>query len=673
MRVRYFAGAAMAVLMVAGTAHAAQDSTAAGAQGVLVYDAAFYASAKPTTALDMIRLLPGFSFDSGNNGNQQRGFNGGAGNVLINGDRPVTKTESLEDVLRRLAADGVERVELIRGGAPGIDMQGRAVLANVVLKRVARVEKVINYDAYAYPDGYLGVLPSFQITRREGVSESELYGQVIRDRTDNTADGRKTINYANGAVQTADLDLHDKVTGGQLRGAIQRPGFGGKYRINAVFSVDDFDRSVATNILSGPGTSDYASERYRSWSTETGGRFDRKLGAASEMEIVALQRIEKEEYGSRSKVSAGEYGEDNTSGESILRGVLRTKRGDAWSFEAGGEGAYNFLDSDTRFSQAGVPVPLPAASVKVEELRGEVFGTATWRASDKLTVEAGSRFEVSRISQSGDTDLEKEFFYAKPRVLLTWNPIEKNQLRLRLQREVGQLDFSDFVSSANVDQNRVDAGNADLEPNRSWVAELAYERRFWEKGALTVTLRQTHYDDVVDVIPVDGFDAPGNIGEGSARQLSVNLTLPLAKLGINGARIEAKGDWVKSEVTDPTTGEKRRLSDQAGAQANVAFIHDIPGGKWSYGAKYFSPVDVKVFRVSEVFRFDQEQQFETFVEWRRSSTLTVRVDWQNMSARNVTRSREIYAGPRGSSPFARYEARSVPFDSWLYIRVRQAF
>ncbi len=663
----------MAVLLAAGTAQAAQDSSAAGSQGVLVYDAAFYASAKPTTALDMIRLLPGFSFDAGNEGNQQRGFNGGAGNVLINGDRPVTKTESLEEVLKRLAAEGVERVELIRGGAPGIDMQGRAVLANVVLKRVARVEKVINFDAYAYPDGYLGVLPSFQITRREGVSESELYGQIIKDRTDNTADGVKTIRYANGAVQNANLDLHDKVTGGQLRGAIQRPAFGGKYRINAVVSVDDFDRSNTTNIISGPGISDYTSERYRSWSTETGGRFDRKLGAASEMEIVALQRIEKEEYVSRSKASAGEFGSDDTSGESILRAVLRTKRGDAWSFEAGGEGAYNFLDSDTRFSQAGVPVPLPAASVKVEELRGEVFGTATWRASDKLTVEAGSRFEVSRISQSGDTDLEKEFFYAKPRVLLTWNPIEKNQIRLRLQREVGQLDFSDFVSSANVDQNRVDAGNADLEPNRSWVTEVAYERRFWEKGAVTLTLRQTHYDDVVDVIPVDGFDAPGNIGEGWARQLSLNLTVPLAKLGIDGARIESRIDWTKSEVTDPTTGEKRRLSDQAGTQGNMAFIHDIPGGKWSYGAKYFLPVDVKVFRVAEVFRFDQEEQFETFVQWRRTPNQTIRIDWQNMSARTVVRSREIYAGPRGRSPFARYEARSVPFDSWLYIRVRQAF
>jgi outer membrane receptor protein involved in Fe transport len=667
---RFCAGVAIAALMgVCGVARA-QEVAPGDGQGVIVYDQAFFASARPTTALDMIARLPGFVFDDPDNA---RGFNGTAGNVLINGDRPVTKTESLEAVLRRIAADGVERVELIRGGAPGIDMQGRSVLANVVLKTAARTEKVINYDAYLYPDGYVGLVPSFNISRRGGVNETELNGRLFWDRTDNTLDGLKTIAYANGAQQRALLDLHDHVYGGELRGAVQRPFFGGKARINGVVGIDDYDRSVATNVYAGPGVSDYSTERYRSWSTEAGGRFDRKVGARTDLEVVALQRFESSEYVSAARVSATEFGEDDVSGESILRGVLRTKRGEAWSLEGGLEGAYNFLDSDTRFSQAGVPIALPAASVKVEELRGEAFGTATWRPSGKLTLEAGGRLEVSRISQSGDTELTKEFVYPKPRLLLTWNPIKDNQLRFRLQREVGQLDFGDFVSSAEVDLGQVDAGNPDLEPNRSWVYELSYERRFWEKGAFNLSVRATDYDDIVDVIPVGGFDAPGNIGPGQALSAGVSLTLPLSRLHVPGGRIEARGDWVKSEVTDPTTGEKRRLSDQAGTQCNLAFVQDLPGGRWSYGAKYNCPVNVKVWRTSEVFRFYIEEQFETFVEWKRSDRLTIRLDWQNMSARSVVRSREIYAGPRSIAPVARFEARDLPFDSWVYLRVRQAF
>ena len=72
-----------------------------------------------------------------------------------------------------------------------------------------------------------------------------------------------------------------------------------------------------------------------------------------------------------------------------------------------------------------IAVPLPNASVLVSELRGEAFGQATWRAASNLTIEAGARFELSRISQTGDTNLSKSFFYPKPRAQLTWTPAKQ--------------------------------------------------------------------------------------------------------------------------------------------------------------------------------------------------------------------------------------------------------
>ncbi len=62
----------------------------------------------------MIVRLPGFRLDGGDSA---RGFAGTAGNVLINGERPTTKSENLEGILKRISATAVERVELIRGGA----------------------------------------------------------------------------------------------------------------------------------------------------------------------------------------------------------------------------------------------------------------------------------------------------------------------------------------------------------------------------------------------------------------------------------------------------------------------------------------------------------------------------------------------------------------------------
>src|SRR5690606_5434408 len=61
-----------------------------------------------------------------------RGFAAALGNVLIDGQRPTSKAVSLEDVLRRIPFAGVAAIEVIRGGAPGINMQGQSVVANVV-------------------------------------------------------------------------------------------------------------------------------------------------------------------------------------------------------------------------------------------------------------------------------------------------------------------------------------------------------------------------------------------------------------------------------------------------------------------------------------------------------------------------------------------------------------
>jgi hypothetical protein len=69
--------------------------------GTLTYDSAFFAEARPNTAYEMIGRLPGFSFtDVGS----ARGFAGTAGNVLINGQRPTSKTDTLQSILTRIPA-----------------------------------------------------------------------------------------------------------------------------------------------------------------------------------------------------------------------------------------------------------------------------------------------------------------------------------------------------------------------------------------------------------------------------------------------------------------------------------------------------------------------------------------------------------------------------------------
>src|SRR5690348_6647697 len=68
------------------------------------YDAAFFAQYAPRSAYDIVQRIPGFTLDLGANNNNSgpsdiRGFAGVAGNVVINGARPSTKSEPLDAYL----------------------------------------------------------------------------------------------------------------------------------------------------------------------------------------------------------------------------------------------------------------------------------------------------------------------------------------------------------------------------------------------------------------------------------------------------------------------------------------------------------------------------------------------------------------------------------------------
>ena len=130
------------------TGPTSQDpQTDAVQQGVLVFAPDFFADQRPNTALDMVSRVPGFSI---NDGSGSRGFEGAVGNILINNARPASKNDTGSNVLSRTPASQVERIELIRGGAPGIDMQGYSVVVNVILKTENTRQSILTGTGYFF-------------------------------------------------------------------------------------------------------------------------------------------------------------------------------------------------------------------------------------------------------------------------------------------------------------------------------------------------------------------------------------------------------------------------------------------------------------------------------------------------------------------------------------------
>lgn len=679
-RVFALAGTALAAwpcLAVAQETPAAAPTSAPASDaqnGIITYPSEFFASSGPNTAFEMIQRVPGFGLDTGNS--DARGLAGAQGNVLIDGSRPSSKTDNLADILRRMPAASVERIELIRGGAPGIDMQGRSVIANIVLKRTASTQMVLETNAYFYTAAYVGPLLRAQYSRREGEKQTEFAFSATTDRTGGTAEGHRTrYDAAGAAFQEADLDLWDRYRNGSIRGSVLRPLGGGKLRVNALLDYTNNNNAQDITILSGPGVNSRNQDVNHAWSGELGINWTKALGPRTELNLIALQRGSRERYDSSSYDGGGansEFDNDSLGGESIVRATLKYRQSDRWSFEVGGEGAYNFLDNASTYTQNGTAVALPNAKVLVSELRGEVFGQGTFRPSSSLTIEGGLRVEQSTISQSGDTDKSKSFVYPKPRLQLTWIPGAGHQVRLRAERSIGQLNFGDFSASTEINLGTVAGGNADLEPQKQTLYEIVYERRFWGKGAVELTAQHLVLDDVIDIIPlVGGIDAVGNIGKGKVEFGQARITLPLDKLGLSNALLSARFAAQHSEVTDPLTGQHRGLSREIKFGCGVSFNHDLSGGKFAYGFEHGCNVDKwTAYRVREVRTLNNQPFVSVYGQWKPNPKLTVRVDLGNLTNMRMVNGREVHSGPRNTTPIAFSESRSLRQGQYLYLQLR---
>ena len=319
----------------------------------------------------------------------------------------------------------------------------------------------------------------------------------------------------------------------------------------------------------------------------------------------------------------------------------------------------------------GVPVVLPSASVKVEETRGEAFTKATWRAAPKLTVEGGLRLETSTIKQSGDAAQETSFFFAKPRLLVTWTPVDKTQLRFRFERELGQLDFEDFAASAELDDDTVYGGNVDLEPEQRWISELSYERRFWGEGIVSLGYRHDEIIGVIDRLPLPGgLSATGNIGDGTLDRLSANIVLPLDNLGVPGGRFTFKNDWNQAKVIDPTSGKERPISGVRRSQANVGFQQDLTRFKTQWGVNWLPRLGQGTYDPDQTNVWRGANYFETFVEYKPTPTLALRAQlnlWDDFTIR-----RTVFAD-RTTRAVAFVEDRAIDPRTFMSFRVRKTF
>jgi outer membrane receptor protein involved in Fe transport len=662
----------------AGVILAAAVAASAPSTAVTPYPAAFFAAQRPTTALDMVRLLPGFALDLGD---QVRGFAGSAGNVLIDGARPAAKDDPLDEILKRIPASSVVRIDVIRGGAPGINMHGKSVLANIIRRRGGQ-SLIVSASTTAVDDGR--VMWGVRVEGSKSVGPTTWEGSLLAARgyDDGAADGTRVQVTPSGAHLE---DAHEVARGAaynwKATGSVETPAWGGKLRLNASLFINPYDYTQADYVYAPPPPSEDLEHDHDKQSTaEFGARYDRDLGRSASLETYVLQQFGERRYTAHYDAPGDVefYRLAKETSESILRNTVILNPTPTVSVETGGEGDFNWLLAHTNYIVNGEPVAVPAANVRVTEARGEAFAIATWKATRTLTVLGGLRVEASHIASTGDTVSAHTFAYPKPRLLLTWSPDAADQVRLRIEREVSQLNFDDFTGSNNsLSNGAVRAGNPNLKPQTDWVYEGAYDRRFWGGAQVTVTLRHYQISDVIDRKPIlspeGNYDAPGNIGSGTKDEAVFALTLPTDRLGVKNGTLSGQGALRQSQVIDPVTGVRRSISGLHPSDWEAHFTQGLPRWKSKWGVDVFGQWNETYYRFNEIDIDKLKTYASLFGEYQARPDFSIRVEIDNLGARAFRHVREVWPDLRSNTPLEYTDIRDLHGGRAYYLRLRKTF
>jgi outer membrane receptor protein involved in Fe transport len=587
------------------------------------------------------------------------------------------KSQTASDVLQRIPAGEVLRIELLRGSEAAGDASGAALLANVVRTPSSGGgawslgAELANRDRAA-PNGWFGW------GGRRGVTEYSLGGSTyaLQRELPGERDVRDGVGLPSARrASTSPREFAEYALNGQAA----RPMAGGRLALTgqAHYSRYHEDSTLLTTSPAGAQLENEFVPYTESERTgELGLAYQRDAGNWS-LELSALAT--RKQY--HSHVRSTQFGDDEAqdleftqalardSGETILRGTLgRAHR--AGRLEAGAEVALNTLEGAMQLAldsgSGPFPINVPNANLDVKEKRAEAFVSHAWTIDGRWSLDSRLAAETSWLDFTGDTNQSVSLTYVKPRVQVT-RKLGAHQLQARVYRDVGQLDFTDFVSAAEVSDDVINGGNPNLKPQTAWAAEVDADLRH---GEAALRLRGFHHwlDDVVDLIPAgppaQRIDAPGNIGRGTLTGVEISARVPLSRL-LPGASLKAAGTFQDAEVRDAVTGRHRTISGFPARRLRMDLREDIPGAKLTWGVSWTAESESVKYRLIERDSARKSRQLDAFVETTALEGLTLRLTLLSILDDAQLRERRFYSPDRAGSLAETETSRWHPGRWWL--------
>ncbi|HYG26807.1 MAG TPA: TonB-dependent receptor plug domain-containing protein [Caulobacteraceae bacterium] len=682
LRARLLAAAAAIALTAAATPALSQGAPAEA--GESTYEADHFARFAPGTAYDMLAQVPGFSIRQAS---VERGLGQATGNVLLNGQRISNKSDDVVAQLRRIPASNVVRIEIRDGaslGIPGLSGQ----VANVVTRASSL-------------SGQWSWRPEFRarftdpILTRFDVSVSGERGPV-----EYTVALENQANHSGAAGDTLIYDGFGNPTETRLdywTGKVYQPRLSGRFVIHgpgdAVGNLNAAIRGLDYRFEEdGARVGSNLPDRERAVRDEQDG-YDREIGGDWEfgwgvgrLKLIGLERFDTSDYQSAVVIdwadgrprTGDRLTQSSEEGERIIRAEYGWKPGEA-DAEFSMEAAFNSLDSTTRLFRlqpdgSEQELAFDNGTARVEESRYEAMGTYGQPLSATLSFQVSAGAEYSQLRQVGAGGLEREFFRPKGQANAVWQASPDDRLTLRLQRRVGQLNFGDFLASANLNSGTSYSGNPNLVPPQSWELEGEWVRDAGPWGTSTLRLYGSVIEDIVDIVPIGATgESIGNLDEATRYGVEWRATTNLDPVGWRGVRVNTRIMLQRSKVEDPLTLEDREISGSLKRLFSIDLRHDVPETDWAWGFGLSHQKNAQTYRLTELSRQWEIPVFGSlFVEHKDVMGLTVRASAANIFSGESYFNRTAYAGRR-LDPISYIEIRDRTIGPIFNLEVRGKF
>ena len=671
----------------------------------VIYDRGYFQRYDVTTAEDMLRRIPGVMviLENTEDNQQDRGLGSSGEQILINGKRIAGKVNQITTSLRRIQASSVQCIQLIRGTSPDANVFSEGILVNLIIgeageesgKTAWQLTSKFNDKGWFDVEGLvshngrrndLGYLISF---------EKELWSPSRIGRFRWTNRSREEFYYfPDGSIQQNRLsddnrDFHYYIFTANLNYEFDN---GDTFLINGLYTRKDIEsnENIQFTAFNADGTLNRSGiDRKKSTlplqiEFEIGAEYRKKIADGDFNLIFVYIETDQDFINTRNEIVGNVTSEINRSedkplpSEGIIRGSYSWPINSSMNLEIGAEGALNNLDQTfTVFfdlDNNGSVEPQPTLVTEVKELREELFVIHNWMINDRLALESSIVAEASNVSDNFPTSPDQDYFFIKPRADLRYDLTPSDQIQLKIERTVEQLNLGLFVPEFDSNDNEIDAGNLGLVPQTAWEFEARYERRLAnDNGAINI--RAFYYDiqDFTDkrIIGFDNNDpingapisASGSIGDAYHYGVEFKASTRLSMINLPEVVVDIGYLRQESNVTDPFIGTDRIFKSPW--QVEFGFRHDVTAWGMSYGmtvektgGRFLS----RDLNFSSELAFDFNPDLDVFIEKELFAGISVRIEGLGLLPSKEQQNRTLFAVNSNAGTINRTVLRTETFE-----------